>query len=160
MTLSRDIIRAAVNSMAALPRFAQPWRDWIKLVYIWLSRGTLLGPLWILGPFCLTSLGLEGIGSSSFTFDSLTAAYSDRGGFYGCFALLPSAMKVLDQAHLHLTLSWQLNRISVDSRAALPRFARPWRDWIKLVYIWLSRGSLLGTWWILWSVVSLRSVLK
>ena len=79
-----------------------------ELVYIWLSRGSLLGPRWILWTFgslrsalkgldqaclhltlsrqliraaidsmtgCLLSFGLEGIGSSSFTFDTLAAAY-------------------------------------------------------------------------------------
>ena len=30
---------------------------------------------------CLALLGLEGIESSSFTYDSLVAAFSDRGGF-------------------------------------------------------------------------------
>merc|ERR1711888_235042 len=89
------------------------------------SRGSLFGSRWILGPLCLISLGLEGIGSSSFTFDSLAAAYSDRGGFYGRFASLRSALKGLDQARLHLTLSRQLIRIVVDSRAALSLYIRP-----------------------------------
>ena len=112
----QTLIRIAVDSRAALPRFARPWRDWIKLVYIWLSRGRLFGPRWILGPLCLTSLGLEGIGSRSFIFDSL---------------------------------SQQPIWTAVDSRAALPRFAQPWRDWIKVVYIWLTRGSWFWLWWIL-----------
>ena len=63
----------------------------------------------ILAPLCLVSLGLEGIGSSFFTFDSLAA----HNLWFG----------------------------SQDSRAALSRFSQPEKDWIKLVYIWLSRGT-------------------
>ena len=73
----------------------------------------------------VASLGLEGIGSSSFSFDSLAAAYSDRVGFFGRFALLRLALNGLDQAHLHLTLSRDIIRATLDYRAALPCFARP-----------------------------------
>ena len=100
----------------------------------------------ILRLLCLASLGLEGIGSSSFTFDSL-AAHNICFCPQNSWAALPRFawpwrywIKLV-----YIWLSRQLIRIAVDSRAALPRFARPWRDWIKLVYIWLSRGSLFGS---------------
>ena len=47
-----------------------------------MTNKPLFGSRWILGPLCLASLGLEGIGSSSFTFDSLVAAYSNPYKYY------------------------------------------------------------------------------
>ena len=86
----------------------------------------------ILGPLCLVSLGLEWIGCSSFTFDSLAAHYicfSSRISESLCLTSLKlkeigSSLFTFDSLMAHYICFPQ------DSKPALPRFswAENWKN--------------------------------
>ena len=131
--------------MVALPRLAQPGRDWIKLVYIWLTGRTLFVSF---SGFkaCFASLrsAWKGLDQSCLHLTHLQHIICINLRILGPLYLaslvlegIRSSSFIFDSLVAHFLFVQ-------DSVLALPYFAWSKWDWLKPVYIRLTHGTLFA----------------